>query len=106
MRSRLAQSLLVKSHFSTACATSANPTPANKPPPRKWDHLFLKRDERDPSLPSKVKIVEVGPRDGLQSEGLVPTHTKLRFIELLVAAGLKNIESTAFVSAKWVPQVS
>lgn len=51
-----------------------------------------------------VKIMEVGPRDGLQNEKcFVPTQQKLRFIENLVQAGLKRIEVTAFVSKKWIP---
>lgn len=55
---------------------------------------------------SSVKIVEVGPRDGLQNEVKnVPTATKLDLIARLVKAGLKNIEATSFVSPKWVPQM-
>jgi hydroxymethylglutaryl-CoA lyase len=58
-------------------------------------------------LPAQVKIVEVGPRDGLQNEpGFVPTAVKLQLIEKLVAAGLKTIEVTSFVSPKWVPQMA
>ena len=54
-----------------------------------------------------IKIVEVGPRDGLQNEKkLVPTEIKLELIDRLVNSGLKNIEATAFVSPKWVPQMS
>ena len=54
----------------------------------------------------RVKIVEVGPRDGLQNEGkIAPTAMKLDLIERLVKAGLKNIEATSFVSPKWVPQM-
>ena len=54
-----------------------------------------------------VKIVEVGPRDGLQNERqAVPTATKLGLIERLAAAGLRHIEATAFVSPKWVPQMA
>lgn len=57
-------------------------------------------------LPAKVKIVEVGPRDGLQNEKQpVPTATKIALIEKLAAAGLGIIESTSFVSPKWVPQM-
>jgi hydroxymethylglutaryl-CoA lyase len=55
----------------------------------------------------RVRIVEVGPRDGLQNEKQnVPTATKLELIERLVAAGLRDIEVTAFVSPKWVPQMA
>ena len=55
----------------------------------------------------RVRIYEVGPRDGLQNESIaVPTAVKLRFIELLVAAGLREIEATSFVSPKAIPQVA
>ena len=54
-----------------------------------------------------IKIVEVGPRDGLQNEAqLVPAATKIALIERLAAAGLKDIEATSFVSTKWVPQMA
>ena len=54
-----------------------------------------------------VRIVEVGPRDGLQNEKVsISTETKLELIERLVASGLRDIEATAFVSPKWVPQMS
>jgi hydroxymethylglutaryl-CoA lyase len=53
-----------------------------------------------------VRIVEMGPRDGLQNEKqLVPLATKLELIERLAAAGLREIEATSFVSPKWVPQM-
>jgi len=59
------------------------------------------------SLPGKVKIVEVGPRDGLQNETLnVPVEVKVKLIELLVEAGLSVVEAGAFVSPKWVPQMA
>lgn len=55
----------------------------------------------------KVRIVEVGPRDGLQNEAIpIPTSLKLAFIRNLLAAGLREIEATSFVSPKWVPQLS
>ena len=58
-------------------------------------------------LPSKVKIVEVGPRDGLQNEKqVVPTATKIELIERLAEAGVRVIEATSFVSPKWVPQMA
>ncbi|WDS38057.1 hydroxymethylglutaryl-CoA lyase [Pseudoxanthomonas sp.] len=58
-------------------------------------------------MPTKVKIVEVGPRDGLQNEGqIVPTEIKLALIERLVMAGVRHIEATAFVSPRWVPQMA
>jgi hydroxymethylglutaryl-CoA lyase len=54
-----------------------------------------------------VRIVEMGPRDGLQNEARsVPTETKIEFIRMLAEAGLKTIEATAFVSRKWVPQMA
>jgi hydroxymethylglutaryl-CoA lyase len=54
-----------------------------------------------------VKIVEVGPRDGLQNEkGEVPTAVKLELIERLADAGLPAVEATAFVSPKWIPQMA
>jgi hydroxymethylglutaryl-CoA lyase len=57
-------------------------------------------------LPNKVKIVEVGPRDGLQNEKqLVPTEVKIELINRLAEAGLRAIEATSFVSPKWVPQM-
>ena len=58
------------------------------------------------NLPQRVRIVDVGPRDGLQNEKkLVSTDTKVELIARLGAAGLKAIEATSFVSPKWVPQM-
>src|SRR5262245_34692131 len=58
-------------------------------------------------LPAKVRIVDVGPRDGLQNEkGEVPTAIKLELIDRLGDAGLRSIEATAFVSPKWIPQMA
>jgi len=58
------------------------------------------------SLPASVRIVEVGPRDGLQNEKtIVPTQVKVEFISRLAAAGLSHVEATSFVSPKWVPQM-
>ena len=54
-----------------------------------------------------VRIVEVGPRDGLQNErGTVPTEVKVELIERLADAGLPAVEATAFVSPKWIPQMA
>ena len=54
-----------------------------------------------------VRIYEVGPRDGLQNEASpIPTDAKLRFIALLAAAGLKEIEATSFVSPRAIPQLA
>ncbi|XP_007906951.1 hydroxymethylglutaryl-CoA lyase, mitochondrial isoform X1 [Callorhinchus milii] len=59
------------------------------------------------SLPERVKIVEVGPRDGLQNEKIiVPTEVKIRLINLLSQTGLSVVEATSFVSPKWVPQMA
>ena len=59
------------------------------------------------TLPGKVRIVEVGARDGLQNEpGELPTRVKLELIERLADAGLPAIEATAFVSPKWIPQMA
>jgi hydroxymethylglutaryl-CoA lyase len=58
-------------------------------------------------LPKQVRMVEVGPRDGLQNEAkTVPAATKIALIEQLAEAGLTAIESGSFVSPKWVPQMA
>jgi len=59
------------------------------------------------SLPTHVRIVEVGPRDGLQNEKtIVPTAVKVELIDRLSDTGLQTIEATSFVSPKWVPQLA
>src|SRR5687767_2949511 len=59
------------------------------------------------SVPNFIRIVEVGPRDGLQNEpGELPTQVKVELIERLADAGLPAVEATAFVSPKWVPQMA
>jgi hydroxymethylglutaryl-CoA lyase len=59
------------------------------------------------SLPSKVKIVEVGPRDGLQNEKeTIPAEVKIELVDRLTDAGFVNIEAASFVSPKWVPQMA
>ena len=59
------------------------------------------------SLPSKVQLIDVGPRDGLQNEKQpVPATVKIELVHRLQAAGLKEIEVTSFVSPKWVPQMA
>ncbi|MFB7578153.1 hydroxymethylglutaryl-CoA lyase [Streptomyces hydrogenans] len=61
----------------------------------------------DPALPARVRIHEVGPRDGLQNEKTaVPTAVKAEFIRRLAAAGLSTVEATSFVHPKWVPQLA
>jgi len=60
-----------------------------------------------PNLPKKVKIVEVGPRDGLQNEKeFVPIEIKVELINQLSNAGFPNIEAASFVSPKWIPQMA
>jgi len=60
-----------------------------------------------PTLPAQVKIVEVGPRDGLQNEKeIIPVEVKVELINRLTAAGFSNIEAASFVSPKWVPQMA
>ena len=57
-------------------------------------------------IPPSVKLVEVGPRDGLQNEpAILPTGTKVQLIDRLSRTGLKSIEAGSFVSPKWVPQM-
>ncbi len=59
------------------------------------------------ALPAAVRIVEVGPRDGLQNEkSIVSTAAKVELIDRLSATGLQTIEATSFVSPKWVPQLA
>ena len=59
------------------------------------------------SIPSRVQIIDVGPRDGLQNEKApVPAEVKLGLVHRLQDAGLKEIEVTSFVSPKWVPQMA
>jgi hydroxymethylglutaryl-CoA lyase len=60
-----------------------------------------------PNLPSRVQLIDVGPRDGLQNEKQpVPAAIKIELVHRLQAAGLKEIEVTSFVSPKWVPQMA
>ncbi len=59
------------------------------------------------ALPKRVRIVEVGPRDGLQNEkAQIPTDAKIKFIDLLSAAGFETVEATSFVSPKAIPQLA
>ncbi|HXR57550.1 MAG TPA: hydroxymethylglutaryl-CoA lyase [Casimicrobiaceae bacterium] len=59
------------------------------------------------NLPGAVRLVEVGPRDGLQNEkGTVPTDVKVALIDMLTESGMPAIEATSFVSPKWVPQMA
>lgn len=60
-----------------------------------------------PALPEFVKLVEVGPRDGLQNEkDTIPAEIKVALVDRLTAAGFVNIEAASFVSPKWVPQMA
>ena len=62
---------------------------------------------RDPGLPERVTVYEVGPRDGLQNEQtVIPVGTKAQFVHRLVDAGLPVVEATSFVHPKWVPQLA
>ena len=59
------------------------------------------------SIPSRVQIIDVGPRDGLQNEkSPVPAEVKIGLVHRLQEAGLHEIEVTSFVSPKWVPQMA
>ncbi len=59
------------------------------------------------SLPARVRVVEVGPRDGLQNEAAaLPVDDRIRFADALIASGLPVVEVGAFVSPKWVPQMA
>lgn len=69
--------------------------------------LGLPSVARDPGLPARVRIHEVGARDGLQNESaLVPVEVKAEFIARLAAAGLRTVEATSFVHPRWVPQLA
>ncbi|ANB76238.1 hydroxymethylglutaryl-CoA lyase [Paraburkholderia phytofirmans OLGA172] len=58
-------------------------------------------------LPRHVRVVEVGPRDGLQAESrFIPTDTKIELVNRLVGAGVRRIEAASFVSPKWIPQMA
>ncbi|XP_033127677.1 hydroxymethylglutaryl-CoA lyase, mitochondrial-like [Anneissia japonica] len=78
--------------------------------PRVWMNFyrfFSNQYSMETKIPKYVKIVEVGPRDGLQNEKeLVSTEVKVEFINRLSQTGLPVIEATSFVSPKWVPQMA
>src|SRR5262245_2413485 len=58
-------------------------------------------------IPSRVRIFEVGPRDGLQNEpGMVSTKEKIALVDALSLTGLAAIEITSFVSPRWIPQLA
>ncbi|EME19717.1 hydroxymethylglutaryl-CoA lyase [Rhodococcus triatomae] len=80
----------------------SSPTTA---PPQVWSPR--PQPFRDPDLPDRVRVHEVGPRDGLQAEeAFVPTAVKAEFCRRLVAAGVSSLEVTSFVSPRWVPQLA
>ncbi|GAB3697661.1 hydroxymethylglutaryl-CoA lyase [Saccharopolyspora tripterygii] len=69
--------------------------------------LGLPTTVADPALPSRVRIYEVGPRDGLQAEkAIVPVEVKAELVRMLVGAGLTSVELTSFVSPKRIPQLA
>ncbi|KAF5745006.1 putative hydroxymethylglutaryl-CoA lyase family protein [Tripterygium wilfordii] len=71
------------------------------------NHIGDMRNKFFKGIPKFVKIVEVGPRDGLQNEkSIVPTSVKVELIRRLVSSGLPVVEATSFVSPKWVPQLA
>jgi len=69
--------------------------------------LLRARNHHHSTTPKIVKIVEVGPRDGLQNEkgAIIPVDVKVELINRLTRAGLTTVEAGSFVSPKWVPQV-
>jgi len=74
---------------------------------RKALHAAITRRWLFDGLPKSVRIVEVGPRDGLQNESeIVSTDVKVDLVGRLIAAGISTVEATAFVSPKWVPQMA
>ncbi|KAL5770135.1 hypothetical protein ACOSP7_014289 [Xanthoceras sorbifolium] len=85
-------SYLLNRHYSSHCTDKSTRELTNK---------------LSKSIPGFVKIVEVGPRDGLQNEkNIVPTAVKVELIKLLASSGLRVVEATSFVSPKWVPQLA
>ncbi|MFS8202527.1 hydroxymethylglutaryl-CoA lyase [Streptomyces sp. CWNU-52B] len=84
-----------------------NPNPNPNPEPEPEPRLGLPMAVPADGLPTRVRIHEVGARDGLQNEKTaVPTETKAEFVHRLAAAGLTTVEATSFVHPKWVPQLA
>jgi hydroxymethylglutaryl-CoA lyase len=80
----------------SADTTASEPAPTGLPMRVAWA-----------DLPPRVRVHEVGPRDGLQNEkAIVPTALKVEFVRRLAAAGLRDIEATSFVHPDWVPQLA
>ncbi len=71
-----------------------------------WLLSPMRAQQMNNTLPSHVRIVEVGARDGLQNESAVSTQDKIKLITALADAGITDIEAGAFVSPKWVPQMA
>eukprot|EP01135_Chromosphaera_perkinsii_P007101 Nk52_evm1s695 gene=Nk52_evmTU1s695 len=96
---RCTQLQLLRGTGTVPCSSSSSTRFFSTSPSSTTPALFEK-------IPEKVRIVEVGARDGLQNEKkFIPTETKLELIQKLADCGLKSIEATSFVSAKWVPQM-
>jgi hydroxymethylglutaryl-CoA lyase len=75
--------------------------------PRNVDSRLRLPQRSYSSSPNGIRLVEVGPRDGLQNiKQSIPTATKVELIQRLAGTGLRHIEATSFVSPKWVPQLA
>lgn len=91
-------------HTHAHASTEVPSVEINTPPPAQ---MSIPRCPSSVRLPSAVRIVEVGPRDGLQNEPRqVQTSIKVALVHDLVEAGLRSVEVTGFVSPKWVPQLA
>ncbi|KAF0878528.1 HMGC2 protein, partial [Crocuta crocuta] len=107
---------LLREHLWIGDSVAGALDPAQVPPrgpgcPHPFAHcqlVSLPETSQSSGLPEYVKIVEVGPRDGLQNEKvvIVPTDIKIEFINQLSQTGLSVIEVTSFVSSRWVPQMA
>jgi hydroxymethylglutaryl-CoA lyase len=87
-------------------ARDVRPAKISQPPVRRARATIKFRRRTPMSLPSRVQIVDVGPRDGLQNEKqLIPADIKVELVDRLSAAGFGAIEVTSFVSPRWVPQM-
>ncbi|GAB3117260.1 hydroxymethylglutaryl-CoA lyase [Streptomyces calidiresistens] len=81
--------------------------PATDTGPRQGPPAGLPQRVPDPDLPRRVRIHEVGPRDGLQNEAaILPVEVKAEFIHRLADAGLDTVEATSFVHPRWVPRLA
>ncbi len=83
------------------------PEPMPEPMPESPREYRRPQVVRDPALPERVTVYEVGPRDGLQNEkAVVPTAVKVDLVERLLDAGLPYVEATSLVHPRWVPQLA